>query len=304
MSRWVRNFFSGQVSRTTLLAGLLLGFASFFSTVIAGMALYPGDFDWRRRVMSRAISPHHNPDAYWIPALGVVAAALLFLPFAGYVEQRLRAVTPRSARWVGGAFTLGILLFIGVGVPLPADMPRGFRRLHEVFARASAGALAVGMVGCCWCAFKDWFRSWGGQRLLRERLVFCWLSLPLMLVGFGLICGLMLLGREAEMAWALQAGDVLRPTMFWQLAFWEWVGVVAFFGFLFVSALWLPEHARSSHPLVPAGENLETHLIGPEIAVATHVNGVNHHTKLNQARVAPDKLNQPRTDRDQRPGAA
>ena len=149
---------------------------------------------------------------------------------------------------VGVAFLLGSILFMGVALPLPAQMPPGLERLHEVLARASAGAIAIGMLCCCVCALKDRFRALGGQRRLRGRLAFCWMSLPLLLVAFGLVCGIMLLGRKVGMEWALQAGQVLRPTMFWQLAFWEWVGVVAFFTFLFLSALWLPERAKSPSP--------------------------------------------------------
>jgi len=99
MPRLVRNFFTGHVSRTALLTALLVGFASFFSSLIIGILLYPGPFDWRKRVLSRAISPDHNPEAYWIPALGIAAAALLFLPFAGYVARRLHGITPQVARW-------------------------------------------------------------------------------------------------------------------------------------------------------------------------------------------------------------
>ncbi len=36
----------------------------------------------------------------------------------------------------------------------------------------------------------------------------------------------------------------LKQTMVWQLAFWEWVGVVAFILFMLVSAMLLPVRVR------------------------------------------------------------
>jgi hypothetical protein len=144
MLRLIHKFFAGDVPRTTLLTRLLpLSFASFFGTLLLGILLFPGSFDWQKRVISHVLAPRYNPDAYWFPSLGLMAAALLTLPFAGYVEQRLRASTPRLARLAGVAFTLGFLLVASVAVPLP-----GWRRLHEFLARASVVPFALGVL-CC-----------------------------------------------------------------------------------------------------------------------------------------------------------
>ncbi len=276
MSHLMRNFLTGKVSRATLLAGLLVGFAAFFSSVIGGILLYPGPFDWRKRVMSRAISPHHNPDAYWIPAVGIMVTALLFLPFAGYVTRRLHPITQRGARVAGVAFALGSLLLVGVGVPLPP----GLERLHEFFARGSTAAIVVGALCCCGCAFQDRRRAATNPRVLGNRLAFFWMTLPLLLVGFGLTCGVLYLGRLAELEWALQARHALKPTMWWQLAFWEWVGVAAFFVFLFLSVRWLPERAQSVvTPYVPVIGVREPGLTGA--STTGTINGVNHHVPAN-----------------------
>ena len=242
--RLVGNFFAGHVTRATLLTRLLpLSLATFVTTMIIGILLFPGDYDWRRHVLSRVISPRYNPDAYWLPSIGIAAAALLTLPFAGYVERRLRAIAPGVARSAGVAFALGLLLLASVGVPLA-----GFGRLHENLARAAAGVLAVGMLCCGVCALRDHLRFLGGRRSLCDRLSFCWAALPLLPITAGAVSGVMLLGRQAGHGWALRTAEVLRSTMFWQLAFWEWVGLGLLFGFFFLSVLWLPEQANSPAP--------------------------------------------------------
>ena len=92
-------------------------------------------------------------------------------------------------------------------------------------------------------------RFLGGRRSLGGRLSFCWASLPLLPIAAGAVSAVMLLGRQTGHAWALRTAEVLRSTMFWQLAFWEWLGLILLFGFFFLSVLWLPEHAQASAPL-------------------------------------------------------
>jgi hypothetical protein len=239
------DFFAGYISRSTLLFRLLpLSLTCFFGTFIFGAHWLPGHYDWRKRVMSHVISPAHNPDAYWLPAMGIAAAAVLTLPFAGYVQRRLRQIMPRVAQSINAAFALGLLLVVGAAIPLP-----GMGRLHETFARASAAAIALGMLGCCVCALKD--RSWfpGGRPSLCGKLALCWTSLAFLPVAGGVVSGILLLGRKAHLESAVRISQVLRPTVLWQLAFWEWAGVVALFAFLFLSVLWLPKEVMSPVPL-------------------------------------------------------
>lgn len=244
MPRLLQNFLSGDVSRTLLLTRLLpLSFASFFVTLFIGILLFPGSFEWEKRVMSHVLAPRYNPDAYWLPSLGLMAAALLALPFAGYVAGRLRAITPRLARLAGLAFALGLVLIVSVAVPLP-----GWRRLHETLARAAVVPMVVGILCCGVCALKDLFCLRGSRRVLRGRLAFCWMSFPLLLIACGAVSGVLLLGRKTDQGWAIQAAEFLRPTLFWQLAFWEWVGAVLLGMFLFFSVLWLPEETESTVP--------------------------------------------------------
>jgi hypothetical protein len=262
MPRSIQNFFAGHVSRRALLTLLLpLSLATFCVTVSLGILLFPGPYDWRTCVISRVISPLRNPEGYWVPSLGLAVAALLALPFAGYIEQRLRPTTPRLARWARVAFALGFLLVFSIVVPRYTEPLPGLRWPHETLARLSAAATSFGVVCCCLCALRDRLLCFGGRQMLHRRLGLCWASITLLPFLCGLVCAALMLGRKAGEPWAVSACGFLRSTMLWQLAFWEWVGVVLLFTFLFLSVLWLPEQvefparsfARARRPLQEGG---------------------------------------------------
>lgn len=245
MTRRIHRAFTGHVSKTVLLTRLLpLSIASFFGTVIVAAFFFPERYDWSVNVISKLTSPRDNPSAYWLPCIGLVMSALLALPFAGYVEQRLRGITPRLARAAGIAFALALVLLLFTGLVVPQRVLPGFgHRTHEFLARGSAGAFALGMICCCVCALTDRFR---GQRSLGTGLSFYWSWVTLLPVvaaaGLGL---LQFLGHQADQAWAEQARQSFRHTAMWHLAFWEWAGSVLFFGFMVITVLLLPEGIKA-----------------------------------------------------------
>jgi hypothetical protein len=241
-ARSIQNNFTGHVSKTVLLTRLLpLSVASFFGTLIVAALVIPTGYDWRVRVISKLTSPRDNPECWWLPSLGIMAAMLLALPFAGYVGQRLHATTPRLARSAGLAFAFGFVLLLLAVVAQLAQPVIGLRRLHQVLAGASAGGFILGMLCCCLCAVKDRLRQSGKQRSLPASLAFFWVSLTLLPIGAGAGIGiLMLLGHIAGQTWAEDLRQSFRPTLLWHLAFWEWIGVVVAFAFLLGSVLLLP----------------------------------------------------------------
>ena len=110
-ARSIRRHFAGHVSRTTLLTMLLpLSFASLFGALIAAAFFFPPGYDWRKCVISTLTSPYDNARGCWLPVVGIVVAMLLILPFAGYVGQRLRALSPRLAGSAGSGFALSFVL--------------------------------------------------------------------------------------------------------------------------------------------------------------------------------------------------
>ena len=245
----IQRCFAGHVSKSALLIWLLpLSLASFCVTAGIGILLFPGAYDWRTCVISRVISPRYNPEGYWVPSIGFAVGALLCLPFAGYVGQRLRLITPRLARWARWSLTLGFLLVWSVVLSQHIDLGPRFRRLHEALAHISTAFTAFGVVCCSLCALRDRLLIFGGRRRLRRSLAVSWASITLLPTLCGVLTGVLLLGRKADHAWAVDASGFLRSTMLWQLAFWEWVGMVLLFVFLFLTALWLPNQVEAPAP--------------------------------------------------------
>src|SRR5437867_5785179 len=95
--------------KSTLAVLLALIFFSFFGTLTASARMFPRNYDWRYRVISNLLSPRDNPSHYWLPAFGIIFAAVLMLPFAGYLHRNLQVVSPRAARVCAGALITGIL---------------------------------------------------------------------------------------------------------------------------------------------------------------------------------------------------
>ena len=249
--------FTGHVSKTVLLTMLLpLSIASFFGTVIVAAFYFPVPYDWTVRTMSKLGSPRDNPGVYWLPCLGLVASAVLALPFAGYVEQRLRGITPRLSRAAGVAFALACVLLLLTGIVPQAVQPVfGWHRMHEFLVRSSAAAFFTGMLCCCICAFRDRFRVFGGQRSLGNTLSCYWGWVTLLPVGCAAIIGaLQFLGHQADQAWAEQARQSFQHTIMWHLAFWEWIGSVVFFMFMVVTVLLLPEGIKAPAVILPVRE--------------------------------------------------
>ena len=248
MARAIRKLLRGDVSKTRLLTMLLpLSFVASFGTLIVAAYLFPSHYDWQRRVISDLTSPRANPDFYWLPTLGIAVSALLSLPFAGFMERGLHGIAPRLARTIGVAFALGFVLLMLACVAVPSHKPSMLflRRLHETSARGFAVAAGVGMLSCCWCAMKDRLNARGGQKSLRPALAYLWLSLTLVPIGCLAIAGILVFGHNLHQEWADTVREWFRHTPMWRLAFWEWFGIVAFFAFMMVSALLLPERTRT-----------------------------------------------------------
>jgi hypothetical protein len=233
---------------------LILIFLSFFGTLGVTAWMFPGNYDWRYRVISNLLSPRDNPAHYWMPACGISVAALLMLPFAGYLRWYLKIAAPHAALVSSGAFMAGILALIcaSLVVPQHAHSVLGIRRLHEFLARSSAGFIAIGMLCGCWCAWKG-----RGRTLFGARLFWTWSCLTLLpLVGLVSSECLLLLTR-LKLAWTMPIRAALRHSVFWHLGFWEWTGAAAVFVFLCAAVFLTPRQeiqlARTRLPWLPQG---------------------------------------------------
>jgi len=211
---------------------LALLFASYFGSLWLASLHFPHPYDWRRNVISNLLSPRDNPHGYWLASIGVAIAGVCTLPLGVWIERELGDGQSKVARRVRRpAFLVGIgcLTLSAVVTPQHTHMVMGMRHAHEVLARTSAAGLGVAMLCAC--------RSPGlvGER--RGYLKWMWIVITLPPIIGALGSGLVLALARVHALGEGPAG-FLRGTVFWHLAFWEWVGSVVVFLF-FASAVGL-----------------------------------------------------------------
>jgi hypothetical protein len=228
--------------KSTLAVLLGLIFLSFFGTLCLSAWMFPGNYDWRYRVISNLLSPRDNPSHHWLPACGIALAAALMLPFARYLQRNLEAVSPRAARMCGGAFMAGIIALICACIVVPQHVHAvlGIRRLHEFLGRSAAGFMAMGMLFGCWCAWKGCGRS-----RFPAPLFWTWSFVTLLPLAGIFFSESLLLLTQLKPAWALPIRSALRHSVFWHLGFWEWSGAAAVFVFLCATVFLTPAQATS-----------------------------------------------------------
>ena len=252
--RLLKLRFSRVLYRKAVLSTLLaLIFLAFFGTLVLSARMFPRNYDWRYRVISNLLSPRDNPEHFWLPACGIILAAVLMLPFAGYLHRNLEITSPRAARVSAGALIAGIttLICACLVVPQHAHDVLGIRRLHEFIARSAAGFIAIGMLSACWCAWKGVRKN-----LLHRRLFWTWSLLTLLpLAGIFLSECLLVLAR-LNPAWAMPIRSVLRNSVFWHLGFWEWLGSAAVFVFLCAAVFLIPAAKGPGKPWRAASADL------------------------------------------------
>lgn len=227
--------------KSTLAALLVLIFLAFFGTLALSARTFPQNYDWRYRVISNLLSPRDNPSHYWLPACGIVFAAVLMLPFAGYLHRNLPSTSPRAAHVSAGSLFAGIIALICACLVVPQHVHDvlGVRRLHEFIARSAAGFLAIGMLTACWCAWIG-FR----KNLFQRRLFWTWSLVTLLPLTGILVSESLLILMRLKSAWAIPIRSALQHSVFWHLGFWEWLGSAAVFVFLCAAVFLMPSHAK------------------------------------------------------------
>ena len=104
------NFFSGNLTTRTLLFVLIpLIFLSYFGSLASAIFLSPIAYDWRYSVISHLISPRNNPKFHAVASL---ITGLLTIPFAGYINRRLRVASRLGVRIGTAAFASGAIWLI------------------------------------------------------------------------------------------------------------------------------------------------------------------------------------------------
>jgi hypothetical protein len=229
--------------KSVLIALLVLIFLTFFGTLALSARTFPQNYDWRYRVISNLLSPRDNPGHYWLPACGIVSAAALMLPFAGYLHRNLASTSPRASRVSAGSLIAGIIALICACLVVPQHVHDvlGVRRLHEFIARSAAGFLAIGMLTSCWCA---WIGS--RKKLFQRRLFWTWSLVTLLPLTGILASESLLVLTRLQPAWAIPIRGALRHSVFWHLGFWEMSGSAAVFIFLCAAVFLMPSEATQT----------------------------------------------------------
>jgi hypothetical protein len=218
----MRSFVLEKRIRVALL-GLL--FVSYFGSLWVAALHFPHGYDWRKNVISNLLSPRDNPEWYWVASAGVAMAGVCMLPLGVWIEGALGDGGRKLARWVRRPAFLagtGFLALSALVVPQHAHLVLGTRHVHEILARTSAAGLGIAMLCACAGAGRG-----EGERVRAVRILWRVITVPPIAgaVGSGVIVGL---GRLHALG---MVAGYFRETVFWRLAFWEWVGSVAVFLF-------------------------------------------------------------------------
>jgi hypothetical protein len=238
------NFLSGNLRRKTLLFVVVpLIFLSYFGTLAFAIFRFPEAYDWRDTVISHLISPRNNPEFHSVPSVGMAITGLLTIPFAGYINRRLRVASQLGANIGTFAFGSGViwLILAALIVSQHHHADSMLPRLHEMCARTAALGIGTGLLTFCACALKGYFIPGIGKKPFQRRLLISWILLTLVPILGVVLIECLLLTMRAYLPWYYQIDQVLKNALFWHLAFWEWIGSAAVFLFLLSSALFLPE---------------------------------------------------------------
>jgi hypothetical protein len=205
--------------------------ASYFGTLMFAIRIFPGPFDWRTKSMSKLLYPANNPRFHAIASVGLAVAGLTTIPFAGWIARRLRVIAPVPADIGALAFAAGCLsLILGASI-----VSQPF--LHEFFARGAGICFGLAMLAFYLCAMTGLSVSSEDSRTWTP-VVFGWS----LIVPPALIVIVLRLLAAAHFRWSNQLYRTIENRSFWHLGFWEWIGSIAVFLFLFAAVLLLPEN--------------------------------------------------------------
>jgi hypothetical protein len=242
MGQRLLDFVTGKLSGRVVLGTLIPAiFICYFGTLLMAVFCFPESYDWRSSVISNLLSPEHNPKFHWLASIGLAFAGLFAVPFGGYIGQRLRPVSRLWANIGVGALISGFVLLIlaAIIVTRRSHPLFGILGIHELLARTSAIGLGIGIVCFYGCLLRG--TSSIGRNRRGRALVFLWsiITLSALIALTGSFCAVLL--SKAGVLGLLPAGQLLKHSPLWHLAFWEWIGSGTVFLFLISAACLLPE---------------------------------------------------------------
>ena len=232
-SSYLVDFCSGKLKQRTLLRIFLpLILAAYFGSLILAIRNFPGFVRLRTMSMSKLLYPSNNPQFHAIGSVGLAAAGLMTIPFAGYIGRRLRDISPVLAEIGALSFGAGaISLTFGALIVWEPF-------LHEMFARSAGIGVGLGMLAFYSCALRG--RSFpANERFARSRVFLAWS----LIVPPALLVVVLRLLAAARFQSSNAVYLVIEKRSLWHLGFWEWIGSTAVFLFILSAALFLTESA-------------------------------------------------------------
>lgn len=215
--------------------------ASYFGMLALAILTFPRAFDWRYLSISQLLYPRQNPEFHAIASTGIAVTGVLMIPFAGYLQRRLRVAAPVTAKVAAFSMAVGIICLILAALisSHPLEGRSSIPKFHVNMARIAAIGIGVGLVVFAGCGVKGYFTLATGRKLYRRGLLFIW-SLTILPALLVVPVWLVMLAR---FPWLDPVRRMLVGTVVWHLGFWEWIGSVTVFLFLGGSVWLLPEHA-------------------------------------------------------------
>jgi len=193
--------------------------ACFLGSQILAASFFPHGYDWRYIAISSLASPRHNPHAYWIASTGLMVSGLLLIPFAFFLQQRLKPFAPKPTAWAGNIFLLGAIC-----LTLSAMIVPGHHRIlgvsHEHLAQISAAAFCLSLVLCL-------------GAILRLPSSLFLLRLAAAFVAILPVTGLIVSQLSLRLyEFSFSAPHAAQDSLWGSLALWEWIGAFCLYLFL------------------------------------------------------------------------
>jgi hypothetical protein len=195
----------------------------FFGSLIAAATFFPHGYDARYTVISSLASPRDNPHAYGIACAGLALSGFLLIPFAFFLQRRLKPFSPGMSIWAGRFFLLGAICLTLSALIVPGHYRiLGIGRSHEHLAQISSVAFCVALI-------------------LYLRAILC---LPPSLAVLRLLTGVVvilpvtaLIVSRLSLFLAYECSSsmiyhAVKGSLWSSLALWEWVGAVCIYLFL------------------------------------------------------------------------
>jgi len=212
---------------------------AWFGPLFVAARAYPSGYDWRHDVVSNLANPRDNPKSWRIAADGMAVTGIFLALLSLEVRRRLRPLAPAWSNAAAAFLVLGGALLTVSALILPGHHAFfGIGKAHAKIAQAAGIALGLAMA----CTLPALLRLQRSHARVRAAAV----GLVVIPITLFLLCHFLTPVAEAHAP--PDQRDAIHHSLPASLAFWEWTGSVAVFGFLALVTLALPSDPSRPGP--------------------------------------------------------